>query len=125
MVPPESFMPLASSSSPTLANNAAPSWCFSNRWRKLSSVVASGARSRPQIDAAEIAEGSDIVERIFASFIAQVKPIGQHVHTQHALHSHRRAPVSRLGILAFDHGAKLRPRHQHFHACEKLPLARG
>src|SRR5215216_1448403 len=84
-----------------------------------------GRASTPQIDAAEIAEGSDIVERILASFIAQVKPIGQQVHPQHALQSYRRAAVSSLGVMGLDYCAELRPRHQHFHACEKLRLACG
>src|SRR6476620_385073 len=89
------------------------------------SALLIGRAFTPQIDAAEIAKGSDIVKRILASFVAQVKPIGQQVHTQHALQSYRRAAVSSLGIMGFDYGTEMRPRHQHLHACEKLRLARG
>ena len=79
----------------------------------------------PQVDAAEIAKGSDVVERVLAGFIAQVEPVGHQVHAQHALQPHRRAAVSRLRVVRLDQRAELRPRHQRFHAREKLRLARG
>ena len=48
IVPVPTFSPLACRTSPTLANKASPSLCFSSRRRNFNSVVASGTRSRPR-----------------------------------------------------------------------------
>lgn len=49
-----------------------------------------------QIDFAEVAERGNVVEGVFAGFVRQVEPVGDTVHAQHPLQTHRRATVPRL-----------------------------
>jgi hypothetical protein len=41
--------------------------------------------------------GRYVVERVLASFLAQVEPVGQQVHARHALEPHRGRPFPALG----------------------------
>jgi len=79
----------------------------------------------PQVDAAKLAKGGYVVERLFAGLVGEVEPIGHKVHAQHTLQADRRAAVAGLGVMRFNQRTELAPRNQALHARQKLGLARG
>ena len=77
-----------------------------------------------QIDPAELTEHRNIVQRVLTGNVAQVEPVGDAVHPQHPLQTHRRPSIAHLRVVRFNQRAELGPRHQPFHAGQKLRLAR-
>lgn len=77
-----------------------------------------------QVKAAELTEHGDIVEGIFTRFIGEVESVGNAVHAQHSFQPNRRPTIPRFGVMRFNQRTEFSPRHQSFHARQKLRLAR-
>src|SRR5205814_3423844 len=56
-----------------------------------------------------------VVQRLFYPRVRQVEPLLQKVNPQHALYSHRRPPLPRLGIMRRHQRTQLAPRHHLLH----------
>ena len=76
-----------------------------------------------QVNSTELPEDRNIVQGILTGDVAQIEPVGNAVHAQHSLNSHRWPTVARLRVMRFDQRAEFGPRHQSFHARQKLRLA--
>ncbi len=74
-----------------------------------------------EVKAAEFAGVADVVEEFFAGFIAEVEPLGDEVHAQHAFESARWAAArfAYLEVVRLDDGAQGLPWNEAVHFGEK------
>src|SRR5437870_10642939 len=96
-----------------------PSWCASSKCRNLHTVVSSGTGSQPRSMPDALPHHHRVVQRLFHPRVRQVEPLLQKVNPQHALYSHRRPPLPRLGIMRRHQRAQLAPRHHLLHLLQK------
>src|ERR1039457_1691138 len=91
------------SSRPTSSKSCLVKSCSSSRWRKWSSVVASGTDSTLRSIPVKVRIAWTLVDRVFERFVRQPIPLLEKVDAQHALDTDRRTRPPGLRIVRFDH----------------------
>src|ERR1039457_4242812 len=107
------------SSRPTSSKSCLVKSCSSSRWRKWSSVVASGTDSTLRSIRVRVRIAWSLVDRVFERFVRQPIPLLEKVDAQHALDTDRRTPPPGLRIVRFDHPLQSLPWHHGIHLCQK------
>src|SRR5260370_22695098 len=80
-------------------------------------------RCPPQIDSHKAPQHRRFIQRILGPRIAQVEPLLQKVHPQHAAQAHRWPPVLSLRLVRLHQRLSLHPGHDLFHLFQNpLPL---
>jgi hypothetical protein len=101
------------------AQNLGPKSMFFQQMPKLAHRGFARRRLLPQIDPHESPHHRRVIQGLFHRRVRQVKPLLQKINPQHPLHSHRRAPIPRLGIMGFDERAHFSPRDNLFQFFQK------
>src|SRR5713101_6523537 len=82
----------------TASSTAPPRSCVSSRWRNRQTHGLVRRRSTAKINAHKAPQRSRIIERLFYTWVRQVKPLLHEVSPQHHHETHRTPPVTRLRV---------------------------